>query len=150
MNRTLISEQDIHYFAEGTHARLFDHLGARMAEFHGERGGYFAVWAPNAREVSVIGEFNGWQAGSHRLSSRDHSGIWEGFIPGLERGALYKYHIQSNVAGYSAAKADPYGLMHEAPPQTASVLWDLNYQWIDGEWMSGRPHRNWFNGAVSI
>ena len=150
MDRTLISEQDIYYFAEGTHSTLFNHLGGRLAEFGGEKGGVFAVWAPNAREVSVIGEFNGWNPDSHRLSARGHSGIWEGFIPGLDRGALYKFHIRSRQGGYTVAKADPYGLMHETPPQTASVLWDLQYQWNDSDWMNDRQNRNWFSGAVSI
>ena len=150
MHRTLISEQDIYYFAEGTHSRLFNHLGGHVAEFDGESGGVFAVWAPNAQAVSVVGDFNGWRAGLHPLAPRGQSGIWEGFFPGVSRGALYKFHIRSQVAGYTVEKADPYGLMHETPPQTASVLWDLDYTWNDGEWMNDRPRRNWLNGAVSI
>ena len=150
MDRTLISEQDLYYFAEGTHSRLFNHLGGRIAEFDGESGAFFAVWAPNAKAVSVVGDFNDWRAGLHTLEPRGQTGIWEGFFPGVSRGALYKFHIRSRDGGYIVEKADPYGLMHETPPQTASVLWDLDYTWNDGEWMNDRPRRNWFNGAVSI
>src|SRR5919112_391653 len=127
MERTLISEQDLYYFGEGTHSRLFDLLGGRVTRFGDESGGYFAVWAPNARRVSVVGDFNGWNAETHQLQPRGQSGIWEGFLPGLGRGAVYKYHIESQFGGYVVDKADPYGFMQETPPATASVLWDLDY-----------------------
>jgi 1,4-alpha-glucan branching enzyme len=149
-HNTLIRDQDLHFFNEGTHSRLFNHFGGHLVEFDGQRGAYFAVWAPNARRVSVIGDFNGWKADVNVLRPLAHSGIWEGFIPGLDRGTIYKYHIVSHYNGYTVDKADPYGFLHETPPRTASVLWDLEYQWNDGEWMNRRREQNWFNQPVSV
>jgi 1,4-alpha-glucan branching enzyme len=100
------------------------------------------VWAPNAKSITVVGSFNGWNPKTHRLAPRGSSGIWEGFIPGVTKGALYKFHIESQANGYSVDKADPVGLMHEKPPRTASVVWDLNYQWGDQNWMADRGRRN--------
>ncbi len=91
----------------------------------------FSVWAPNAREVSVIGSFNRWDPQAHRLQARGNSGVWEGFVPGVTKGALYKFHIVSHHNGYVGDKADPFGLLHEKPPRTASVVWDLEYDWAD-------------------
>jgi 1,4-alpha-glucan branching enzyme len=142
----MISDYDIHLFNEGTHTRLYEHFGARLTP----DGAHFAVWAPNARRVSVVGSFNDWQPGALPLEPRGNSGIWTGFAPGVNRGALYKYRIESNFNGYVVDKADPFGVLHETPPATASVLWDLDYAWRDADWMSARPHRNWYNGAVSI
>jgi 1,4-alpha-glucan branching enzyme len=150
MTTTLISEQDLYYFAEGTHSHLFEVLGGRPATFGGVSGGYFSVWAPNAREISVAGDFNGWNSEEHRLHPRGNSGIWEGFFPGVQRGALYKFHIESHFGGYVVDKADPLGVRHETPPATASVLWDLEYEWNDGDWMNQRRQTNWFNSPVSI
>jgi 1,4-alpha-glucan branching enzyme len=147
---TLLTDQDLHYFAEGTHSRLFERLGARIVDLDGRRGAYFAVWAPNARQVSVIGDFNGWAAGVNVLAAHPASGIWEGFVPGLEAGALYKFHIDSHFGGYSADKADPFGVLQETPPGTASVLWELAYDWDDGEWMRQRASTNWLTAPVSI
>lgn len=136
---SFLSEQDVYLFNEGNHYRMYDKLGSRPAAAGDEPGVYFGVWAPNAREVSVMGAFNDWKPGVHPLRARGSSGIWEGFIPGLAKGALYKYHIISQHHGYIGDKADPFGLLHEKPPRTASVVWDLDYQLV-GWRLDGSPH----------
>src|SRR5215467_4274168 len=138
----LLTENDLYLFNEGSHYRLYDKMGAHLVSHEGQSGAVFSVWAPNARSVSVVGSFNGWDPKSHRLNSRGASGIWEGFVPGANHGALYKFHIESNRHGYRVDKADPVGLLHEKPPRTASVVWDLDYQWGDHEWMQKRAERN--------
>ncbi|MGA8308677.1 MAG: hypothetical protein WB755_01505, partial [Terriglobales bacterium] len=131
---SLLTEQDLHLFNEGTHYRIYDKLGAHLSPAGEEQGTSFGVWAPNASSVSVVGDFNGWNTQSHPLQARDNSGIWEGFLPGIGKGALYKYHIVSHNQGYVAEKADPFGMLHEKPPRTASVVWDLDYKWADQAW----------------
>jgi len=139
---SLLSDDDAYLFNEGSHFRLYDKFGARVVS-HGEKSGtYFAVWAPNAERVSVIGDFNDWQKGSHQLMPRGQSGIWEGFFPGVGKGALYKYHIESRALGYRVDKADPFSIFNETPPKTASIVWDLDYPWGDREWMATRHQRN--------
>jgi 1,4-alpha-glucan branching enzyme len=147
---TLIGERDLHYFNEGTHARMYERLGAHRARVAGTEGCLFAVWAPSARQVSVVGDFNGWDPSAHPLSVRGSSGIWEDFVPGVERGALYKFHIASQHAGYVVDKADPYGFWHQTPPQTASVVWDLDYAWSDDQWMRERGAKNGLDAPMSI
>ena len=139
---SLLTDNDLYLFNEGSHYRLYDKMGAHPATHNGQAGAIFSVWAPNARSVTVVGSFNGWDPETHPLTPRGSSGIWEGFIPGAERGSLYKFHIESNQKGYRAEKADPLGLWHETPPRTASVVWDLDYQWSDQDWMSRRAGRN--------
>ncbi|HKW73004.1 MAG TPA: 1,4-alpha-glucan branching protein GlgB, partial [Candidatus Dormibacteraeota bacterium] len=134
--RSLISPFDIHLFNEGTHSHLFEKLGAHPA--HDPEGTYFAVWAPNADAVSVIGDFNGWDKGANGLFARDQSGIWEGFIPTVKHGALYKYYIHSRATGRGVDKADPFAAYSEAPPRQASVVWDLAYEWGDHDWVERR------------
>jgi 1,4-alpha-glucan branching enzyme len=114
------------------------------------RGTYFAVWAPNAQGVSVMGGFNDWNKSTHPLSSRSNSGIWQGFIPGLGQGAAYKYHIESRYHGYKVDKADPYAFATEVPPRTASVIWELDYAWQDEKWMQERRQRNSLAAAQAI
>ncbi len=138
----LLSEQDLYLFNEGSHYRIYDKMGAHLLTYNGEAGVVFSVWAPNARSVSVVGEFNEWDTKAQRLTARGSSGIWEGFVPGAKHGALYKFHIESQSHGYHIDKADPIGLLHEKPPRTASVVWDLNYQWNDNDWMQKRGERN--------
>ena len=138
----LLSDQDLYLFNEGSNYRMYEKMGAHLVTHNGVAGAVFSVWAPNARSISVVGSFNGWDPKSHRLSPRGSSGIWEGFIPGVNKGALYKFHIESRSHGYRVDKADPLGLLHEKPPRTASVVWDLDYQWNDGEWMQKRAARN--------
>ena len=134
----LISEHDVYLFNEGTHFRLYNHLGARVVERDGTRGVVFAVWAPSAERVSVVGDFNGWQPRKNPMSMIGASGIWDLFIPGLDEGTVYKYHVESKSAGYRADKTDPFGFMHELPPKTASVVRGIAYDWSDGAWMARR------------
>jgi 1,4-alpha-glucan branching enzyme len=133
---SLFTDFDIDLFKAGKHFRLYEKMGAHLMEVNGVKGVYFAVWAPSARSVSVVGDFNYWIQGEHQLNVRwDGSGIWEGFIPGIEKGTTYKYKIQSNNGGVITEKADPFALYCEHPPQTASVIWDLDYKWKEKKWM---------------
>jgi 1,4-alpha-glucan branching enzyme len=133
-----LSANDLYLFNEGSHFQLYDKLGARIVPGGETPGVHFAVWAPNARHVSVIGDFNGWDRSSHPLRPMESSGIWEGFVPGLARGALYKYFIESNHNGYQVEKTDPFSQYYELAPKTASIVWDLDYGWSDDEWMAAR------------
>jgi len=146
----LLTEDDLYLFNEGSHIRLYRKLGAHLLEHGGEAGCAFAVWAPNAREVSVVGDFNGWDESENRLSPRGNSGIWEGFIAGVEAGARYKYRIVSRERGYVGLKADPFGARHEIPPATASVVWDLSYEWGDEDWMASRADVNALDAPISV
>jgi 1,4-alpha-glucan branching enzyme len=150
----LLTEQDIYLFREGTHVRAYEKLGAHATDSArpgSEKGTHFGVWAPNAASVSVVGDFNGWNPTSHLLEVRgDSSGIWEGFIPEVSPGAVYKYHIVSRHAGYSVDKADPFAFYAELPPRTASVVWDLSYEWDDDEWMKTRARANALDAPMSI
>jgi len=150
LENSLITDEDLHLFNEGTHARLYGKLGAHRAKIGNCEGTYFAVWAPNADRVSVIGNFNAWDRESHPLSRRANSGIWEGFIPQADKGALYKYFMRSRLMGYNAEKADPFSVFNEIPPKTASIVWDLDYAWGDRDWMAGRRERNALSKPISI
>jgi 1,4-alpha-glucan branching enzyme len=148
---SLFTNFDIDLFKAGKHFRLYEKLGAHLVEVDGVKGVYFAVWAPSARSVSVVGDFNYWIQGEHQLQVRwDSSGIWEGFIPGLEKGVTYKYKIQSNNGGIITEKADPFALYCEHPPHTASVIWDLNYEWKDKKWMETRKDHNGLDKPYSV
>ena len=136
---SLLTDHDIYLFKEGRLHKLYDKLGAHHMTTSGRSGTYFAVWAPNAERVSVVGGFNEWTPGAHPLRVReDESGIWEGFVPGIDQGTIYKYHIASRHNNYKVDKADPLSFYCEAPPKTASVVWDLSYEWEDNEWMENR------------
>jgi 1,4-alpha-glucan branching enzyme len=138
---SLLTEFDIFLFQTGKHYRLYEKLGSHLVECEGERGVYFAVWAPRARSVSVVGSFNDWNPKTHALLPRwDKSGIWEGFIPGLSKGTVYKYHI-TMANGKGLDKGDPYALRWEMPPRTASIVWELDYAWNDARWMEQRRQR---------
>ena len=139
---SLLTDNDLYLFNEGSHFRLYDKLGARVVTHAGTSGTYFAVWAPNGEQVSVIGDFNGWDKRRHRLSPKGQSGIWEGFFPGVGKGTLFKYHIVSRFNGYRVDKADPFSIFNETPPKTASIVWDLDYHWGDHEWMASRRQHN--------
>ena len=147
---TLLTDDDLYLFNEGTHLFLYDKLGSHLIHHRGVDGAYFAVWAPDAERVSVVGDFNGWDKASHGLSPRGQSGIWEGFIPGVVKGTRYKYHMVSKYRGYRADKADPYATFDEIPPSTGSVVWDLDYSWGDQEWMAQREKRNRAGAPISI
>ena len=147
---SLLSRDDLYLFNEGSHIRLYDKLGAHPVTAGGRDGTYFAVWAPNAEQVYVTGDFNGWEKQGFKLSTREGSGIWEGFIPGLGSGALYKYHIESRVRRHRADKADPFAFYCEQSPKTASVVWDLAYEWNDAGWMAGRKNVNALDAPISI
>jgi 1,4-alpha-glucan branching enzyme len=147
---SLITQDDRYLFNEGSHFRLYEKLGAHLLTVDGELGAFFAVWAPNANEVSVIGDFNQWDGTRHPLQSRGDSGIWEGFLPGVSKGVHYKFHIAAKRDGYSVDKADPYAVFSQMPPDTASVVWDLNYQWEDEQWMKERGARNSLHSPISI
>jgi 1,4-alpha-glucan branching enzyme len=137
---SLLTPFDIHLFNEGTHSHLYEKLGAHLSR--DPEGAWFAVWAPNADAVSVIGDFNGWNRTANMLVPREQSGIWEGFIPDVKHGALYKYRVHSRITRSGADKADPYAVYAEQPPRQASIVWDLNYDWADRDWMSGRSRAN--------
>ena len=147
---SLLTDQDLFLFNEGSHYRLYDKLGAHRIERGGQAGTSFSVWAPNARRVSVIGSFNGWDPASHQLTPRGHSGIWERFVPGVEQGTLYKFHIEGRRRGFRVDKSDPFGTMHETAPSTGSVVWDLGYEWNDAAWMRERKERNSLQAPISI
>jgi 1,4-alpha-glucan branching enzyme len=147
---TRLTSDDLHLYNEGTHFKLYDKLGAHRMELAGRAGTYFAVWAPNAAEVSVKGDWNGWQARSSPLEARANSGIWEGFIPDVGQDQRYKYHIRSHNLGYTVDKADPYGFMHETPPRTASIVRSLDYAWNDAAWMGSRARKNALDAPMSI
>jgi 1,4-alpha-glucan branching enzyme len=139
---SLLTDDDVFLFNEGSHFGLYDKLGAHPMEIDGQKGFYFAVWAPNARAVSVTGSFNNWSDKQHPLAPRASSGIWEGFIPGIRPGTLYKYHIRSSQKQYQVDKTDPFAFYTELSPQTASVTWDLAHEWSDDTWMENRSNVN--------
>jgi 1,4-alpha-glucan branching enzyme len=148
---TLLSEYDIHLFRQGNFFKMFEKMGAHTMTIDGEKGTHFALWAPNAKEVSVVGDFNGWKPGTHPLAIRwDGSGIWEGFIPGLGKGSLYKFHIVSKHRKYKVDKGDPLGFCWEISPKTATVIWDLDYRWEDADWMSNRKRHNALRSPLSV
>jgi len=148
---SLLTDHDIYLFKEGSHFRLHDKLGSHVIEVEGVQGVHFSVWAPNAESVSVIGDFNGWNKGSHQLSVRwDASGIWEGFIPGLTKGCIYKFHIVSRYNQYSVDKGDPYAFHWETPPKTGAIVWELDYMWNDGDWMANRYKNNSLKAPFAV
>src|SRR5687767_15135479 len=116
----LLTDNDLYLFNEGSHFRLYDKLGSHLLKQQSGAGTYFAVWAPNANHVSVIGQFNDWEKGRHPLHPKGNSGIWEGYFPDVGKGTLYKYHIGSRFHGYRADKADPFSFFNEIPPKFAS------------------------------
>ncbi len=147
---SLLNDDDLYLFNEGSHFRLHQKLGAHPATVAGESGTYFAVWAPNAERGGVVGDFNGWDGARNPLASKGGSGIWEGFIPGVANGTLYKFAIQSRVAGYRMEKIDPFGRYFEVPPRTASIVWNLSYAWGDADWMRARAAYDMLHAPVSI
>ncbi|MDO1501306.1 1,4-alpha-glucan branching protein GlgB [Winogradskyella maritima] len=148
---SLFSEFDINLFKAGKHYRLFEKMGSHPVTYNNEDGTYFAVWAPSAKKVSVIGDFNYWNAETHPLKVRwDESGIWEGFIPKVGKGTLYKYRIESHAEGVTTEKADPYARRCEHPPNTASIVWDDDYHWKDAKWLNTRKKHNSLEAPFSV
>ncbi len=151
VHHSLFSDFDIYLWRQGKNIRIYRKMGSHILEVDGQWGVYFAVWAPNAQSVSVIGNFNHWNRDAHPLMSRwDSSGIWEGFIPGLGKGELYKYHIHARD-GRHLEKGDPFALFWEIPPNTASIVWDLSdYHWNDAEWMASRKNISSLDQPYSV
>jgi 1,4-alpha-glucan branching enzyme len=148
---TLFTDYDIHLFKEGNAFQLYEKFGAHGMSVEKKQGVYFALWSPNAKSVSVIGNFNEWNPEIHSLEIRwDGSGIWEGFIPYLEKGALYKFHIASKYRKYKVDKGDPFGFSWEISPRTATVVWDLDYEWGDKDWMTNRKKHNDLQDPLSV
>jgi len=148
---SLFTDYDIYLFKQGNHFRLYEKLGAHLMTVNNIQGAFFGVWAPNAANVSVIGDFNGWNTETHPLRMReDGSGIWEGFIPHIKQGTLYKYHIVSKYNHYEVDKGDPYAFYWEVSPKTASIVWDLSYEWKDSAWMTNRYKSNNLQSPFSI
>lgn len=146
-----ITEYDIYLFREGKHFSLHQKLGAHLLEQDKQSGAFFAVWAPNAQSVTVIGDFNGWNKESHPLQLRgDESGIWQGFIPGVKKGDTYKYFITSRYDNYQVEKADPFGFYSEQPPKTASIIWEHSHTWGDNQWMKKRKKNNALDSPYSV
>jgi 1,4-alpha-glucan branching enzyme len=149
MTQRLITEEDVYLFREGSHSTLWEKLGAHRLAGDARPSVHFAVWAPNAQHVSVMGSFNDWSPRANPLEQRSDSGLWEGLIEGVDEGALYKYHIRG-PRGYVIDKADPFAFQHQVPPLTASVVRSLDYEWSDGTWMAERARRSAGDAPISI
>ncbi len=147
---TLLTDDDIYLFNEGSHFHLYEKLGGHLVNSGDAAGTCFAVWAPDAEQVFVMGDFNGWDKTGYRLQPKGNSGIWEGFFPDIRKGTLYKYHIASRFQAYRVDKADPFSIFNEIPPKTASIVWDLDYVWGDGEWMANRHQVNRLDKPMAI
>jgi 1,4-alpha-glucan branching enzyme len=147
----VLGELDVHLLSEGSHRRTFEKMGAHVVTVDGVEGVNFAVWAPNARRVSVVGDFNGWDGRRHSMRLRHEAGVWEIFVPGQGQGTHYKYEIAGSGGRLLPPKSDPYGHHAEVPPKTASVVWDLaERDWSDGDWMDRQAARNDRHSPISI
>jgi 1,4-alpha-glucan branching enzyme len=147
----VLTDFDLHLIGEGSHYKTYEKLGTHIMEINGIKGVHFAVWAPNAKRVSVIGDFNRWDGRRHPMRILGASGIWEIFIPGLNEGELYKFEIKSRQKKQIFEKSDPYAFYSEIRPKTASIIYDINkFQWNDTEWMKMRSKKNWHESPVSI
>ena len=147
----VLSDFDLHLLGEGTHYKNYERLGAHVREHQGFHGVHFAVWAPNAGRVSVVGNFNHWDGRRHPLRSCGAGGIWEIFVPDLVQGEVYKFEVKSRVGGYLVEKADPYGFAAELRPKTASVVWDVTkFSWHDEEWMASREKTQGLDAPISV
>ncbi len=146
----LLTDFELHLHGEGTLYEAYKTLGAHLVEVEGVRGVRFGVWAPNAATVSVVGDFNHWDARRHPMRQRN-GGVWEIFIPEIGEGMPYKYHVRSRFRGYEQMKADPYAFAAEMPPKSASVVWDIDkHQWNDADWLARRAERDWLREPVSV
>ena len=146
----ILTDFDLHLLGEGTHYKNYEKLGAHVIEVKGLKGVHFAVWAPNAEAVCVIGDFNKWDGNSHKMRMLGSSGIWEIFIPGLSEGEIYKFNIKSK-SGEVLEKADPYAFSSEIRPKSASIVYDIDkYTWNDAKWLSEREHHNALDAPISM
>jgi len=146
---TALSDFDLHLHSEGTNYEGYNAFGAHLITLNGVAGTRFAVWAPNAIIVSVVGDFNGWDTRRHAMRART-GGVWEIFIPGVTAGAPYKYAVKSRFVGYSQMKSDPYGFLMETPPKSASIVVDMTYEWHDAEWMQQRAVAKPLESPMSV
>jgi 1,4-alpha-glucan branching enzyme len=147
---SLLTSDDLYLFNEGNHFRLWEKLGAHVITVEGQAGAVFSVWAPDADYVAVIGDFNGWDRARHPLGPRGQSGIWEGFIPGVGAGLAYKYFVSSRYHAQKAEKADPFAVHAETSPKSASVVWELGYDWGDAGWLARRVEHSSLQSPISI
>jgi 1,4-alpha-glucan branching enzyme len=147
----ILTDYDLHLLGEGTHFRSYERLGAHIRTHRGVRGVHFAVWAPNAQRVSVVGNFNHWDGRRHPMCNRGTTGIWELFLPELCQGEIYKFEVKSRHHGYLVQKSDPYGFAAELRPKTASVVWDLaHFTWNDHEWLAHRAERQGLDRPIAV
>src|SRR3954453_20759275 len=147
----VLTEFDLHLLGEGTHYRNFERLGAHVRDHEGYRGVHFAVWAPNAMRVSVVGDFNHWDGRRHPMRSCGPTGIWELFLPDLGQGEVYKFEVKSRHQGYLVQKSDPYGFAAEVRPKTASGVWDVNaFRWGDDAWMADRERTQSLHSPIAV
>ncbi|MCK6554219.1 1,4-alpha-glucan branching protein GlgB [Candidatus Binatia bacterium] len=147
----ILSDFDLHLIAEGRHYTKYEKLGAHTAEIAGVRGVNFAVWAPNAQRVSVVGDFNNWDGRRHQMRVRGSTGVWELFVPGLQEGDLYKYEIKGREHGFLGVKTDPYGFHFEHRPKTAAIVYDIDrYTWNDAAWMERRQRFDWLHQPLAL
>ena len=145
-----MGDYDLYLFNEGTHLRAYDVFGAHIVEANGVDGVRFAVWAPNARAVSVVGDFNSWERDAHQMRCLGDSGVWEVFVPGIGAGEVYKYEIQT-ASNETLFKSDPYAFHAEVPPRSASIVAGSEVlSWRDAAWMERRPQRNWTEEAMAV
>ena len=147
---SLFSDQDLYLFNEGSHLKLYEKLGAQHRVIDNVAGTNFAVWAPDAERMSLTGGFNGWDKSSHPMHPVGNSGIWEIFVPSLGQGEPYKFHLVSRYHNYRVDKADPFAFHTETPPRTASIIWDLSYEWRDRDWMANRGKQQSLQSPMSI
>ena len=146
----LLSSFELHLHGEGTNFETYTMLGAHLVEVEGVHGTRFAVWAPNAETVTLVGDFNDWDTRRHPMRLRD-GGVWEIFLPGACEGCAYKYNVRSRLRGYRQLKADPYAFFSELPPKSASLVANLDkYQWADAGWMNARATKDWLHEPVSV
>ena len=149
-NYSLFTDEDVHAFQHGTHSTLYQLFGNKQIEVLGVQGTYFSVWAPNATAVFVTGNFNHWNNEAHPLKVRlESSGIWEGFIPHVGQGEVYKYHIHG-YKGVKLDKGDPYAHYWELRPETASITWQTAYEWKDHQWLEDRKIKNRIDQPYSV
>src|SRR5205085_8622037 len=149
---SIFSDFDLYLFGQGKHYRIYEKMGAHVRSVNGVTGVNFAVWAPNALAVSVVGDFNDWNRNGNPMYRRHHDlGVWECFVPGLQAGTLYKYAIYSRVNNYAVDKTDPYGFAAELRPKTASIVTDIHrHSWRDGDWMEHRAEHQRLDSPISI